>query len=97
MKARNYSILIKQFHGHFVALCPELNIAAQGESLIESREEIAKAIKTYLAFSKKTGVKSAGLDIDTLRAFLLEDIELPIRFNKDIAFSESFASSVVSA
>ena len=60
-------------------------------------EEIAKAIKTYLAFSKKTGVKSAGLDIDTLRAFLLEDIELPIRFNKDIAFSESFASSVVSA
>lgn len=89
-KIQNHSILIKRFNEHFVALCPELNVAAQGESLVEAREEIAKAIKTYFAFSKKTGVESARLDIDTLREFLLEDIERPIRFNKNIVFSENW-------
>lgn len=97
MKSKNYSILIKRFNGHFVALCPELNVAAQGNSLIETREEIAKAIKAYLAFSKKTGVKSAKLDIETLREFLLDNIERPIRLNHNIVFSENFATSVVPA
>ena len=97
MKNQNYPILIKQFGKHFVALCPELNIAAQGDSLVEAREEISKAIKTYLAFSKKTGVKSAQLNIDTLREFLLEEIERPIRINQNIAFSENFATSVMPA
>ena len=97
MKSKNYSILIKRFNGHFVALCPELNVAAQGDSLIETREEIAKVIKVYLAFSKKTGIKSARLDIETLREFLLDNIERPIRLNHNIVFSENFATSVVPA
>ena len=97
MKSKNYSILIKRFNDHFVALCPELNVAAQGNSLIETREEIEKAIKIYLAFSQKTGIKSAKLDIETLREFLLDDIERPIRLNQNIVFSENFATSVVPA
>lgn len=97
MRSKIYSILIKRFNGHFVALCPELNVAAQGESLAEAREEIAKAIKTYLAFSQKTGIKSAELDVETLREFLLDDIEHPIRLNHNIAFSENFSTSVAPA
>lgn len=97
MKSKNYPILIKRFNGHFVALCPELNVAAQGDSLIETREEIEKAIKTYLVFSQKTGIKSAKLDIETLREFLLDNIERPIRLNHNIAFSENFSTSVMPA
>lgn len=97
MKTKTYSVLIKRFNGHFVALCPELNVAAQGESLMEARKEIAQAIKAYIEYSKETGITSAKLDIDTLREFLLEDIGQSIRLDKGIAFSENFATSVIPA
>lgn len=97
MKTKTYSVLIKRFNGHFVALCPELNVAAQGESLMEARKEIAQAIRVYIEYSKKTGITSAKLDIDTLREFLVEDVDESIRLDKGIAFSENFATSVVPA
>lgn len=97
MKTKIYSVLIKRFDGYFVAFCPELNVAAQGESLVEGRKEIAQAIRVYIEYSKKTGITSADLDIDTLREFLLEDIEQSIRLDKGITFSENFATSVIPA
>lgn len=97
MKTKTYSVLIKRFNGHFVALCPELNVAAQGESLVEARKEIAQAIRAYIEYSKKTGITSADLDTDTLREFLLEDIDESIRLDKGIVFSENFATSVIPA
>ena len=90
-------MLIKRFNGHFVALCPEINVAAEGESLVEARKEIAQAIRAYIEYSKKTGITSAKLDIDTLREFLLEDVDDSTRLDKWIAFSENFATSVIPA
>ena len=92
MQYKNYTILIKKFNGHFVALCLELNVSAQGESLMEAKEEIIKAIDEYSAFNKETGITSAMLDIDTLKEFLLEQDRTQIA--KDMYFSENFSMNI---
>lgn len=89
---KKYTILIKKFNGDFVALCLELNVAAQGESLLETREELGKAIREYLIFSEKEKIQTAALDIDTLREFLMGDINETIKINKDISFAENFST-----
>jgi len=64
---KKYTIIIKKFKLDFIALCLELNVAAQGDSLINAREEIKNAIKEYLDFSKKEKIYSAKLDIDVFQ------------------------------
>lgn len=91
---KKYTILIKKFNGQFVALCLELNVAAQGESLLEAREELKKAMREYLSFSKKTKIQSAPLDIQTLRDFLMGDIEETVKVDKDINFAENFSTII---
>lgn len=92
MRCKNYTILIKKSNGHFIALCLELNVSAQGESLIEAKEEIIQAIEEYVVFNKETGVTSALLDIETLKEFLLEQDRTQMA--KDIYFSENFSISI---
>lgn len=92
--AKKYTILIKKFNGHFVALCLELNVAAQGESLLEAREELKKAIQEYSSFSKKTKIQTAPLNIETLRDFLMDNIEDMLKVDQDISFAENFSTLI---
>jgi len=92
MQDKNYTILIKKFNGHFVALCLELNVSAQGENLIEVKNEMAKAIEEYTAFNRETNITSALLDLDTMKEFLLEQDRMQVA--KDIYFSENFSMNI---
>ncbi|MBU4332364.1 type II toxin-antitoxin system HicB family antitoxin [Patescibacteria group bacterium] len=73
---KNYIAIIKKFNSHFVALCPELNVSAQGETLLEAREQLKDAIEEYLEFSGEEKITSASLDVETLREFSLETAEV---------------------
>lgn len=90
---KNYTVLIKKFNNHFVALCLELNVSAQGDSLVEVKEELKKAVHEYLSFSKQENIKTAPLNIEILREFLTEDIEQAIKAD-DISFAENFSTLI---
>lgn len=91
---KQYTTLIKKFKGHFVGLCLELNVSAQGASLLETRDELQKAIQEYLSFAKDTNIQTARLDIDTLRDFLVEKREDRFQISKDISFAEHFSTLI---
>ncbi|MFH1890506.1 MAG: hypothetical protein ABIJ91_03005 [Candidatus Kuenenbacteria bacterium] len=92
----NYTILIKQHAGQFVALCLELNVSAQGDTMLKARQELGKAIKEYKDFSNQEKIFSAPLDVETVRDFLLsrdqedKQIKLDDKFN----FLETFTTTL---
>lgn len=69
---RSYTGVIKKYGDHYVALCPELNVASQGESLEEARRMLQDACCEYLTYIKEEGGKSElkPATVDTLREFL---------------------------
>ncbi|MGR3311371.1 MAG: type II toxin-antitoxin system HicB family antitoxin [Candidatus Brocadiales bacterium] len=71
----SYTGLIKKYGDHYVALCPELNVASQGESLEEARRMLHDACYEYLTYIKEEERKSELIPatIDTLREFLKHD------------------------
>lgn len=77
-----------------MGLCLELNVAAQGESLLEARNELAKAIREYLSFSKKTKIQTAPLDIEVLQEFLSGNIEDNLKIDQNISFAENFSTLI---
>lgn len=92
----NYTILIKKFNNHFVALCIELNISAQGDTLVEARQELAKAIQLYQDYSSQTNIHSAPLDMATLREFLTADEQetQSVEVDQKFKFLETFATTI---
>ena len=92
----NYTVLIKQFNDQFVALCLELNISAQGDTMIEAREELNKAIQEYQSFTDKEKIFSAPLDIETVRDFLLSDEQESrlIKLDNKFKFLETFTTTI---
>ncbi len=48
MMTRQFSSVINKENGIYVALCPELDIASQGESIEESLYNLKEAIALYL-------------------------------------------------
>lgn len=88
----DYTILFKKIRGGYVSLCLELNVAAQGITLEEAKQEILYAINGYLLFQSDTGISSAELDLDTLREFLSEQEEV-VRESK-INVSENFSMRI---
>jgi predicted RNase H-like HicB family nuclease len=48
MMTRQFSSVINKENGIYVALCPELDIASQGESIEEALYNLKEAITLYL-------------------------------------------------
>jgi predicted RNase H-like HicB family nuclease len=69
-----YTIIVRQDGPHYVALCLELNVASQGDSPEEARENISDAINEFLAYLEEVGAidEVQPVTFDLLREFLLE-------------------------
>ncbi len=45
---RQFTAIIEREDGGFVATCPELDVASQGDSVSEARENLREAIELFL-------------------------------------------------
>jgi len=75
---RSYVGIIKKFGVHYVALCPELNVASQGDSIEEAKEMLEDACREYLSYLEEEGSEEEinPISWEELRNSLLEDVEL---------------------
>ena len=71
-----YTVILRQDEGHFVALCLELNIASQGDSVDEARRNINDAIVEYLDYMRESGAENEiePVPFEVLKEFLLEGL-----------------------
>ena len=54
---RNFTAIIEKEDKMYVALCPELDIASQGDSVEEARQNLKEAIELFLENASATEVK----------------------------------------
>ena len=82
--------IIKKSGNYYVALCLEINVSSQGESIEEARKMLQEACDEYISYMKDVGredeIKSVPVDI--LREFLLDDVEC-VRPSSSWVYSES--------
>jgi predicted RNase H-like HicB family nuclease len=45
---RNFTALIEKDGGGYVALCPELDVASQGSTVAEARDNLREAVELFL-------------------------------------------------
>ena len=68
MNVRFSGIFQKELDGGYSALCPELDVASQGETIEEAEANLKEAIELYLESAKDLGIldeilEEAGIDI----------------------------------
>lgn len=90
----NYTAIIKKFKGHYVALCPELNVSAQGESLLEARGQLRDAITEFLKYSREEHAGSSPLDFETLSEFLIEADDTELERDQEVSFFRNFSTQI---
>jgi len=87
--------IIKKAGNYYVALCLELNVSSQGESIEEARRMLQEACEEYVSYMKENNlvgeIRSVPLEI--LREFLLEDAEY-VRPSDDWVYSENMTFEV---
>jgi predicted RNase H-like HicB family nuclease len=62
---RRLTALIHQEHDAFVALCPELDIASQGDSIEEARDNLKEALELFFECASPEEIR-VRLDNDVL-------------------------------
>ena len=50
---RNFTAIIEKEDDSYVALCPELDIASQGDSIEEARNNLKEAIELFFEYASK--------------------------------------------
>jgi len=87
--------IIKKAGNYYVALCMELNVSSQGESIEEAKRMLGAACEEYVSYMKEDNlvgeIRSVPLEI--LREFLLEDVEY-VRPSDDWVYSENITFEV---
>jgi predicted RNase H-like HicB family nuclease len=87
--------IIKKAGNYYVALCLELNVSSQGESIEEAKRMLEEACEEYASYMKERNlvgeIRSVPLKI--LREFLLEDVEY-VRPSDDWVYSENITFEV---
>jgi len=87
--------IIKKSGDYYVALCLEINVCSQGESIEEARKMLQEACDEYLTYMKDKGrdkdIKPVPLDI--LREFLIDDVDC-VRPSSSWVYSESITFEV---
>ena len=55
---KNFTVIIQKEGDAYVALCPELDIASQGFSIIEARENLREAIELFFECADSEEIKN---------------------------------------
>lgn len=58
MSLRSFTALIEREDDGFVSLCPELDIASQGDTVEEAKANLVEAIELFLETADKSEVES---------------------------------------
>ena len=53
---RNFTAIIEKEENMYVALCPELNIASQGKTVEQARDNLREAIQLFLETASQAEV-----------------------------------------
>lgn len=71
-----YTVVFRRDGKFYVALCLELNVSSQGESLEEAKENIADAIHEYMSYMQDNDLldEIQPVPFEILREFLLEGL-----------------------
>ncbi len=87
--------IIKKSGNHYVALCLEINVSSQGDSIEEARKMLQEACNEYISYMKDEGSLNEiePVPLDTLREFLIDDVEY-VRPSSDWVYSESITFEV---
>ncbi|MGH2568816.1 MAG: type II toxin-antitoxin system HicB family antitoxin [Bacteroidota bacterium] len=92
---KRYTALVKRYGDHYVALCIELNVASQGDSLQEAKQNLQDAMREYLEFLHEKGEEKTTrpVDAETLREFLLGEND-KVHIDDRFSVSENFSFEV---
>ena len=87
--------IIKKSGDYYVALCLEINVSSQGESIEEARKMLQEACDEYISYMKAEGLEDEikSVPVDILREFLLDDVEC-VRPSSAWVYSESITFEV---
>ena len=85
--------IIKKVGNYFVALCLELNVSSQGESIEEAKKMLQEACGEYVSYMEEKNMEMRSVPLEILREFLLEDVEY-VRPSDDWVYSESITFEV---
>jgi len=87
--------IIKKSGNYYVALCIEINVSSQGESIEETRKMLQEACDEYLSYMKDEGLEDEikSVPVDILREFLMDDVEC-VRPSSGWVYSESITFEV---
>ena len=87
--------VIKKSGNFYVALCLELNVSSEGESIDEARKMLQDACKEYLGYMKDEGLvdEIQPVPLEVLREFLIDDVEY-VHPSSDWTYSESITFEV---
>ena len=55
---RHFTAIVQRENDGFVALCPELDVASQGDTLKEARTNLAEAVGLFLEAASPTEIAS---------------------------------------
>jgi len=58
MQYRQFTAILERDDDWYVALCPELDIASQGETLEEARNNLAEAIELFLESASPSEIQT---------------------------------------
>lgn len=87
--------IIKKSGDYYVALCIEINVSSQGESIEEARKMLQEACDEYISYMKDEGLEDEikSVPVDILREFLMDDVEC-VRPSSSWVYSESITFEV---
>jgi len=87
--------IIKKAGNYYVALCLELNVSSQGESIEEAKRMLQEASEEYLSYIKEEKLENEirAAPLEVLREFLVEDVEY-VRPSRDGIYSENISFEV---
>lgn len=57
---RQLTAIIEKEEGGFVALCPEVDVASQGESVAEARDNLKEALELFFETASQEEINSTG-------------------------------------
>ncbi|MEA1906349.1 MAG: type II toxin-antitoxin system HicB family antitoxin [Euryarchaeota archaeon] len=87
--------IIKKAGNYYVALCMELNVSSQGESIEEARRMLEEACEEYVSYMEEKRLigEIRSVPLEVLREFLIEDVEY-VRPSYDWVYSENITFEV---
>lgn len=87
--------IIKKVGNYYVALCLELNVSSQGESIEEARRMLQEACEEYHSYIKEKKLEDEirPAPVEVLREFLIENVE-HVRPSHDWVYSENITFEV---